>query len=289
MTLVAGTTPYPWPWDGGLDPARLALLNVSCPEGLAEEGETAQRIALRAGIVRRAGGLSLAIEVQAPAAARLRRSHVAVPRPSSPLPGEQPTASARFPAGAAGAAEAGREAARAIQDRPGASDTPSAPGTPSALDTTGAPGTTGAPNVPGEPGMPGKPGASEAPGRWPVNGDRAPDGGAAALRPDRVLRAAGWSGFHGSGLDAVLRAERRDLLLLTGCCLETGVHSTMRAANDRGYECLLVADACASADPGLTANALSTIEMSGGIFGAVGGGTAVAEALLPLVTERTMS
>ncbi|MEV5409567.1 isochorismatase family cysteine hydrolase [Thermopolyspora sp. NPDC052614] len=207
MTLVAGTTPYPWPWDGGLDPARLALLAVSCPGGPAEEDDIAQRIALLAGIVRRAGGLVLAIEVQAPAAARLRRPKpAAVPRPPSPEPGDRATASARFP-----------------------------------------------------------------------------------LRPDHVLRAAGWSGFHGTGLDAVLRAERRDLLLLTGCCLEIGVHSTMRAANDRGYECLLVADACASTDPGLTANALSTIEMSGGIFGAVGDGTAVAEALLPLVTERTMS
>jgi len=107
--------------------------------------------------------------------------------------------------------------------------------------------------------------------------------------PDRVIRAAGWSGFHGSELDAVLREARRDLLLLAGCCLELGVHSTMRAANDRGYECLLVADACASADPALTANALSTIEMSGGIFGAVGDAAAVAAALLPPVTERKVS
>jgi nicotinamidase-related amidase len=210
MITVAGTTPYPWPWDGGLDPARLALLAVGCagPEAAGPwyppgGDEVAQRIALLAGIVRRAGGLILAVEVQAPAAPRLRTA-------------------------------------------------------------TGAP-------------------AASPNGAGP-RGDESAD-----LRPDRVVRAAGWSGFHGSVLDGVLRAAGRDQLLLTGCCLETGVHSTMRAANDRGYECLLVADACASAEPALTANALSTIEMSGGIFGAVGGGAAVAEALMPLVTERTMS
>ena len=62
----------------------------------------------------------------------------------------------------------------------------------------------------------------------------------------------------------------RDLLLLVGLGLETTVHSTMRSANDRGYECLLVVDACAPLDPDAVPNAVSMVEMSGGIFGAVG-------------------
>ncbi|GIH23336.1 hypothetical protein Aph01nite_16460 [Acrocarpospora phusangensis] len=103
-----------------------------------------------------------------------------------------------------------------------------------------------------------------------------PPAQAPPVRADRTVRAAGWDGFHGSDLDSVLRAEGRDLLLLAGCCLELGVHSTMRAANDRGYECLLVEDACTAASPDLRQGALSTIEMSGGIFGAVGTRTAVA-------------
>ncbi len=44
----------------------------------------------------------------------------------------------------------------------------------------------------------------------------------------------------------------------------------MRSANDRGYECLLVVDACAPLDPDLVAPATSMVEMSGGIFGAIG-------------------
>ena len=46
------------------------------------------------------------------------------------------------------------------------------------------------------------------------------------------------------------------------------VHSTMRDANDRGYECLLVADACAALDPALVEAAFSMVMHSGGIFGA---------------------
>jgi nicotinamidase-related amidase len=42
----------------------------------------------------------------------------------------------------------------------------------------------------------------------------------------------------------------------------------MRAANDRGYECLLVADACTSLAPELAFNACEMVRFSGGIFGA---------------------
>jgi len=85
-----------------------------------------------------------------------------------------------------------------------------------------------------------------------------------------VVTAAGIDAFYGSPLDPVLRSRRTDLLLLVGLGLETTVHSTMRSANDRGFECLLVVDACAPLDPDAVPNAVSMVEMSGGIFGAVG-------------------
>jgi nicotinamidase-related amidase len=84
------------------------------------------------------------------------------------------------------------------------------------------------------------------------------------------ITAAGIDGFFGGPLDTVLRAAHCDLLLLVGLGLEGPVHSTMRSANDRGYECLLVVDACAPLDPDLVAPATSMVEMSGGIFGAIG-------------------
>ena len=86
-------------------------------------------------------------------------------------------------------------------------------------------------------------------------------------------------GFYASPLDATLRALGRDQLVVCGQWLETGVHSTMRSANDRGYECLLAIDACVPYDPDLAAASRSQIEMSGGIFGAVGESAAVIDAL----------
>lgn len=97
--------------------------------------------------------------------------------------------------------------------------------------------------------------------------------------PAADVVAQGWSGFFGSSLDAVLRRRGVTHLLLAGAWLETGVHSTMRTANDMGYECLLVEDACSVLDPELTANSLSSIHMSGGIFGATGLTDAVVAAL----------
>ena len=52
--------------------------------------------------------------------------------------------------------------------------------------------------------------------------------------------------------------------------MEAGVHSTLRSANDRGYECLLITDACSLLDPDLGEASAKTVTMSGGIFGAIG-------------------
>jgi len=101
---------------------------------------------------------------------------------------------------------------------------------------------------------------------------------------DHRVDSAGVDGFYGSPLDGLLRSLGRDQLLLTGAWLETGVHSTMRSANDRGYECLLVLDACTAYDPDLVAASRSQIEMSGGIFGAVG---STDDVLAALASERT--
>lgn len=85
-----------------------------------------------------------------------------------------------------------------------------------------------------------------------------------------VVTAAGIDGFYGSALDATLHGRGRTHLLVAGYGLETAVHSTVRRANDRGYECLTVIDASVAHDPELRHASRSSIEMSGGIFGAVG-------------------
>jgi nicotinamidase-related amidase len=98
--------------------------------------------------------------------------------------------------------------------------------------------------------------------------------------PDDIsIRSAGTDAFYGSALDATLHRRGVEQLLLVGRGFEAAVHSTLRRANDRGYECLTVADACAVLDPANRAAAVSSIEMSGGIFGAVAHTRSVIDAL----------
>lgn len=106
-----------------------------------------------------------------------------------------------------------------------------------------------------------------------------------ALSFDHHVTSAGVDGFYGGPLDRLLRSQGRDQLVVTGAWLETAVHSTLRSANDRGYECLLVLDACIPYDAALVAASRSQIEMSGGIFGAVGRSVDVRAAILR--SERT--
>jgi nicotinamidase-related amidase len=98
---------------------------------------------------------------------------------------------------------------------------------------------------------------------------------------DVLVTARGIDGFYASDLDHVLRTHGRDQLALCGFGLEAPVHSTLRRANDQGYECLLLTDACAPLDPTLTDASLSIVTKSGGIFGALGTATALAAALNP--------
>lgn len=102
-----------------------------------------------------------------------------------------------------------------------------------------------------------------------------------------VVTAPAIDALYGSSLEPLLRRAGRTHLLVAGHGLEGPVHSTLRSANDRGYECLLVTDACSSLDIDLAEAAAKTVTMSGGIFGAVGTTGPVLDALAearPLAT-----
>jgi len=100
----------------------------------------------------------------------------------------------------------------------------------------------------------------------------------------RPVGAAGIDAFWGGPIDATLRSAGRTHLLVIGHGLEGPVHSTLRSANDRGYECLLVTDACAPLTDDLADAAALTVTMSGGIFGAIGRLGPVLDALASLPT-----
>lgn len=102
-----------------------------------------------------------------------------------------------------------------------------------------------------------------------VEGGEPPDPLIAAYA-DALVTSVGLDGFSGSPLEALLRDLGRDRLVLCGLGAETAVDSTLRSANDRGFECLTLTDAVAPHSPDLAAHAHASVTMSGGIFGAIG-------------------
>ncbi len=91
-----------------------------------------------------------------------------------------------------------------------------------------------------------------------------------ALAPqpgDLVIRKPGKGAFHATGLDAILHARGITHLLIGGVTTEVCVQTTMREANDRGYECLLVEDCAASYFPHFHAAVVEMLVAQGGIVG----------------------
>ena len=84
---------------------------------------------------------------------------------------------------------------------------------------------------------------------------------------DTVLRKPGKGAFHATGLDALLHAKGITHLLIGGVTTEVCVQTTMREANDRGYECLLVQDCAASYFPHFHDAVVEMVVAQGGIVG----------------------
>ncbi|HEY6891145.1 MAG TPA: isochorismatase family cysteine hydrolase [Solirubrobacter sp.] len=85
-----------------------------------------------------------------------------------------------------------------------------------------------------------------------------------------VLDKPGKGSFCATDLDLILRNLGIKSLIVTGVTTEVCVHTTVREANDRGYECLVLEDCCGSYFPEFHEVALRMIAAQGGIFGWVG-------------------
>ena len=109
----------------------------------------------------------------------------------------------------------------------------------------------------------------------------------APLPGEPVVDKPGKGAFYATDLDEILRSRGVRRLVVTGVTTEVCVHTTVREANDRGYDCLVLSDCVGSYFPEFQRVGLEMIAAQGGIFGWTAPSSALLSALEGLPSRST--
>ena len=94
-----------------------------------------------------------------------------------------------------------------------------------------------------------------------------------------IIDKPGKGSFCATDLEMILRLKGIENIVLCGITTDVCVSTTMREANDRGFECVVLSDCCGATDKGNHEAALKMVTMQGGVFGAVSDSASLIAAL----------